>query len=91
MASSRTPGVAGWGGAGDGCVAVDDALRLVGVVEDALRGALPEQWQSAAADECTARLGELLLHAALLEDLVRTARLRATELSAAVEAAWSEP
>lgn len=92
MASSCTPVVVdGWGGAGDGCAAVGDALRLVGVIEDALRGALPEQWQSAAADELTARLGELLVHAARLEDLVWTARQRAAELSAAVAATWAEP
>ncbi len=82
--------VGGWGGAGDGCVAVDDAQRMLTVVEEHLRGAFPEQWQSTAADEFTARVEDLLRHAGHLGDLLATARERAAETAAAVAEAWDD-
>ncbi len=81
--------VEGWGGAGDGCEALAGALDVLGAVSDGLRAAFPGDWQSSAADEFAARLGDLLGHAACLEDLLHTARERADALAAAVAAAWS--
>lgn len=89
--TSCTPVVVdGWGGAGEGCVSVGDAQRVLAVVVDHLRGAFPEQWQSSAADEFTARLEDLLLHADRLGELLATARERAAEMSAAVARAWED-
>ena len=90
--SSCTPVVVdGWGGAGDGCLAIETARGTLAVVEEAVRGSLPEHWQSSAAEEFTARVGELLAHAGRLGELVTAAHERAAALAAAVAVARSEP
>ncbi len=89
---SCTPVVVdGWGGAGDGCQTMVAALGVLGAIEDLLRQAFPEEWRSSAADEYTARIGDLLLHAGHLDEQLRTAQQRAADLAAAVAAARSEP
>ncbi|QDB80530.1 hypothetical protein FE251_14990 [Georgenia wutianyii] len=92
MSGSRcTPVVVdGWGGAGDGCVAVGTAGQVLGEIEDAVRAAFPEDWQSTAADEFRARLTDLLGLADGLRGLLETAQERAAALSAAVAVAWGE-
>jgi len=89
--SSCTPVVVdGWGGAGDGCDKVGVAGDVLGAIEDAVRAAFPDTWQSSAADELAARLTDLLRHAAALRGLLEAAQEEAVELSAAVALAWSE-
>ncbi|HLT84217.1 MAG TPA: hypothetical protein VKZ83_08300 [Phototrophicaceae bacterium] len=89
--SSCTPVVVdGWGGAGDGCFAVASAAEVLGAIEDAVRAAYPQVWQSGAAEEFAARLTDLLGHAAALRGLLGTAQERAAELAAAVADAWEE-
>ncbi|PYF99035.1 hypothetical protein SAMN05216184_10957 [Georgenia satyanarayanai] len=89
--SSCTPVVVeGWGGAGDGCASVVSAAGVLGAVEGTLRAAYPEQWHSPAADEFSARLGDLLLHTHRLGDLLATAQQRAAALAAAVAEAWED-
>lgn len=90
-ASSCTPVVVdGWGGAGDGCEAVAGALGAVTYVQETLRACVPEQWQSTAADEFTARVSDLLGHCDRLVALVEDAHRRAVELAAAVQTARQE-
>lgn len=70
-------GAASWDTSSEALADVDAARAALGVVQDALRSAVPHAWVGVAADAFTARLMELLGGSHRLEGLVDDARTAA--------------
>lgn len=73
--------VEGWGGAGDACVRAASAVEVLAYIQENLRAAFPQQWQSVAADGFVQRLTDLLIGAGRVLTAAELVRQLAQEMA----------